>query len=54
MITYKDMTFCKADYCLNVGCERHLDNVPNEIDLPLALADFWDSCDERIEPPDVE
>lgn len=62
MICYRDMTFCLASEegkCINSDCHRAFDALdlsmakkwwaPLEGPPPIAWANFWDSCETRIE-----
>ena len=40
MSTYRDMTFCANTHCGNTSCPRHRSHVPDELDMPVAWADF--------------
>jgi len=50
MICYRDMTFCKAA-CANESCHRNFTDevrkMSQKINLPVALADFSEDCDEK-------
>ncbi len=40
MSTYRDMTFCANAHCGNKSCFRHRSHVPDDLDMPVAWADF--------------
>lgn len=53
MLCYRDMTFCSDEFCANEECHRNISTVDHEhvkeIGLPLALSDFSESCEKRID-----
>lgn len=53
MLCYREMTFCSAD-CLNVGCSRNKERLPESIDdfFPVAWSDFSECC-SYYEPKDA-
>lgn len=55
MICYKDRTYCIAagTRCKNENCYRYLSEAEGiraqQEECPIAYADFWDFCLDRIE-----
>ena len=39
-MTYRDMTFCTRRECAVTHCLRHLSHVPEDCEIPVAVADF--------------